>query len=77
MRNAKSTPKYIRSIQGALKASPKKKKEGLTKKGTPQQDPIQSTKSIIEEGPRVINNLDHDMFYELTTMFVRTIIFHE
>ena len=36
-----------------------KKQRGTIENDTPQQDLIQSTKSTIKEGLRVINNLDH------------------
>ena len=57
----KETPKecpqvhkeYIKSANSAIK-----KKKGLTKNSTPQQAPIQSTKSTIEKEPKTINNLD-------------------
>ena len=35
------------------------KQRGTTKNDPSQQDPIQSTKSTVEEGLRAINNLDH------------------
>lgn len=54
-RNAKKkTPKYIESIYRRLRCH-----QGITKNIPPQQDLIQSTKSIIEEGPRPINKLNH------------------
>ena len=51
---------YTGRIQWAPKA-PLKNKEKHQKMHPlkAQQDPIQSTKSTIEEGPRAINKLDH------------------